>query len=207
MSIKRSMIKGINIDRPFKLLQKGGGAKRRKKEEPNQRKGGRRKSPLATKLLLEHRPDFSWTTSCRRIFTRPFTEALEKRSEEEKELIRRRKRALLPPISSSTTSGCLPDRRPTRNFRRTTGFHTTVLLTSFTDNGLSDLRHPLTMVFSTSIAHRIRSLRPPLPTIVLPTSVATQQSFQPPSLIDYDPSDLRRMTTILLTFIASQRSF
>ncbi|KAL0908062.1 hypothetical protein M5K25_022530 [Dendrobium thyrsiflorum] len=53
MPNKRSMIKRINIGRPFKPLPMcplstsyllGGGAKRRKKEEPKQRRGGIRKN-------------------------------------------------------------------------------------------------------------------------------------------------------------------
>ncbi|KAL0922284.1 hypothetical protein M5K25_006256 [Dendrobium thyrsiflorum] len=72
----------------------------------------RRKSSLATKLLLDHRSNFSWTTSYRRIFARLLTEALQKRSKEEKEPRRRRKRAILPPDSSST----LPDVRPASKF-------------------------------------------------------------------------------------------
>ncbi|KAL0927358.1 hypothetical protein M5K25_001522 [Dendrobium thyrsiflorum] len=102
---------------------------------------------------------------------------------------------------------------------------TTVLLTSVAkswslrppspvDNGLSDLRRPLTMVLSTSFADyglfdhrrqttvcstivtcRLQSLRSPLPTMVLPTSIAhRQRSFRPSS-----PADFRRPPTMVLT--------
>ncbi|KAL0904724.1 hypothetical protein M5K25_026865 [Dendrobium thyrsiflorum] len=95
------------------------------------------------------------------------------------------------------------------------------------DNNFSDLRRPPITIFPTSVAYQQRSLRPPLPTMVLPTSVARQRSFQPPSP-DNGLSDLRRPpttvfptsvarrlrflrpplpTTVLLTSIARQRSF
>ncbi|KAH0467879.1 hypothetical protein IEQ34_002912 [Dendrobium chrysotoxum] len=38
--------------------------------------------------------------------------------------------------------------------------------------------------------------------MVLLTSVARQRSFRPPLPADYDPSDLRRQTTVLLTSVA-----
>ncbi|KAL0919545.1 hypothetical protein M5K25_011644 [Dendrobium thyrsiflorum] len=65
----------------------------------------------------------------------------------------------------------------------------TVLMTSFADYGPSDLRRQTT-VSPTSVAYRLRSLRPPLPTAVFPTSVARQQLFRPSSPADYGPYDL-----------------
>ncbi|KAL0910485.1 hypothetical protein M5K25_021472 [Dendrobium thyrsiflorum] len=53
------------------------------------------------------------------------------------------------------------------------------------DNCLSDLCHPPTMIFPTSIAGRLRSFQPPSPTTVLPTSAARQWSFRPSSPADH----------------------
>ncbi|KAL0908069.1 hypothetical protein M5K25_022537 [Dendrobium thyrsiflorum] len=75
-----------------------------------------------------------------------------------------------------------------------------------TDNSLSDLRRPPTMVFPTSIARRLRSLRP-LSNTILPTSITRKWSFRPLSLADNDLFDLRRSpTTVLTTFFANYGS-
>ncbi|KAL0919721.1 hypothetical protein M5K25_011836 [Dendrobium thyrsiflorum] len=78
-----------------------------------------------------------------------------------------------------------------------------LLTTSFTNNGLPNLRHPPTMVFPTSVARRPQSFRPPSPTTVFPTFVAKQWSFKPLSLAKNSLFDLhRRPTTIFLTSFA-----
>ncbi|KAL0927594.1 hypothetical protein M5K25_001779 [Dendrobium thyrsiflorum] len=103
----------------------------------------------------------------------------------------------------------------------------TILTISFDDYGPSDLRRQTT-VFPTFVACRLRSLEPPLPTTVLPTSVTRQWSFRPLSPVDYGPYDLlcrlrsfrppsldndlselcRQPTTVFPTSVAcQQRSF
>ncbi|KAL0927588.1 hypothetical protein M5K25_001773 [Dendrobium thyrsiflorum] len=78
-----------------------------------------------------------------------------------------------------------------------------VLMTSFADYGPSDLRHPPTTIFPTSVARRLRSLRPPLLTTIFrplspnnglsnlrrPSATVLTTSFA-----DNGPSDLRRQT-------------
>ncbi|KAL0906503.1 hypothetical protein M5K25_025001 [Dendrobium thyrsiflorum] len=75
------------INRPLIYHKRG---RRQEEEEGRVQAKKRRKSSLATKLLLSHRPDFSRTISCRRIFARLLIKALEKRSKEVKESMRKR---------------------------------------------------------------------------------------------------------------------
>ncbi|KAL0913065.1 hypothetical protein M5K25_016497 [Dendrobium thyrsiflorum] len=71
---------------------------------------------------------------------------------------------------------------------------TMVLSTSFADYGLFDLHHQTTVCLTT-VTYRVRSLRSPLQTMVLPTSIAhRQRSFRPSS-----SADLRRPPTMVLT--------
>ncbi|KAL0921015.1 hypothetical protein M5K25_008039 [Dendrobium thyrsiflorum] len=78
---------------------------------------------------------------------------------------------------------------------------TTVFTTSFAnyDNGLSDLRCLPITVFPTTFARRLWSLRPPLPITVLPTSVFRHRSFRPPSPSNNGLSDLHHPPTTVLT--------
>ncbi|KAL0908470.1 hypothetical protein M5K25_022966 [Dendrobium thyrsiflorum] len=184
------------------------GTKRReRKKGPKQEREGineeKEESSLATKLLLDHRrtsaqpptdvellPGHRLTSDFYLVSNYCWTST--------------RQRSFRPP--SPTDYGHSDRLHKLRTFRPLSP-----------DKVLFDLRRPPTMVFPISVARRLRSFRPPLPTTVLPTSVAKQQSFEPlflaeyglfgllrqlrffqPSSPDNDLSDLRRLQTMVL---------
>ncbi|PKU79730.1 hypothetical protein MA16_Dca010958 [Dendrobium catenatum] len=69
---------------------------------------------------------------------------------------------------------------------------TMVLPTSITYYGHFDIHHQTT-VTQTPVSYRLRSSRPPSPTMTTPTSITRQRSLRPRSPTDYGPPDLRRL--------------